>query len=156
MTVTINRKEVVMNISLLAMFKKNWRRVIDCILALQLVTLLGASALMGEAKAGDNEPCERTTIISSNYLWREASGVYGCTIRKYSNGVITAWMWRGRSAMLSGDPYKQKYAFRCSSRLIKRQEDEYSGLTEEDWARSQSGTTADKWLTYICKNAKFY
>ena len=123
---------------------------------LQLTVLLGASMLATNVLARDDGPCEPTKIISSNYFSRPASGVYACTIRRSSNGVITAWMWIDSAALLSSERYRQKYAFRCNPRLMQRLEDERSGLTHEDWSRPQKATTGDKWLNYICQNARFY
>ncbi|MBN8224775.1 MAG: hypothetical protein J0L89_08160 [Xanthomonadales bacterium] len=123
---------------------------------LSAIALLAAAFISTDAIARNDEPCEPTKIISSNYISRSASGVYGCTIRKQSNGTITAWMWRNDAAMFSRERYREKYAFRCGARLTKVLEYEDSFLGEGEWVRPQPGTIGDKWLDYICKNSKFY
>lgn len=137
------------------MFKKKRNHTIGGVLVLQLVMLFGVSAFSGDAQADNNEPCDPTKIISSNYFSRVASGVYVCTVKKNS-GTITAWMWRDNAALFPSERHRQKYEFRCDVRRMKRLEDQYSGLDEEDWERPQKDTTGDKWIAYICKNAKFY
>lgn len=114
-----------------------------------------SSMLFKNALAKDSEPCE-PTIISRGYFSAPSNGVYSCTIRKNKNGIITAWMWSDNSIILSDDRFLTKYGFQCESRLVQKLKDEYLDSSEEVWSRPQKDTTADKWLTYICKKAKFY
>ena len=137
------------------MFKMKTNHTVSRLLMLQLAAMLGASRFLGDARAASDEPCEPTTISSSNYFSRAASGVYVCTVRKNGN-TVSAWMWRDNAALFPSERHRQKYEFRCDVRRMKRLEDQYSGPDEEDWERPQKDTTGDRWLSYICKNAKFY
>jgi hypothetical protein len=117
--------------------------------------ILGVSLFSHNILASNIEPCQPTTISSSNYFSSPANGVYGCTIRQSKNGLIVAWMWADDSAILSKDRHKMKYAFDCGKGITKLLERELSELEDEDWVKPKPHTTADKWLRYICVNSKF-
>ena len=120
---------------------------------LQLTILCASHIFISDAQAMNDEPCE-ATIIDRGYI-QPSNGIYGCTVRKHNNGIITAWMWHDDSALLSKERYRVKYAFQCAPGLVKLLEN-YSGAVEEDWVRAPKDTVAQKWLSFICKNAKYY
>ncbi len=100
------------------------------------------------------EPCAPTVVVKSG-LFTPASGYYSCTVRKHNNNIVTAWTWTDESALLSKHRHKAKYAFACSTRMMKLLERDLSGEEDEEWVKPEPGTVGDKWMISICSSARF-
>jgi hypothetical protein len=114
-----------------------------------------AFAIFFSAISSAQEPCAPTTVIKSG-LFERASGYYSCTVKKHNNNVVTVWTWSDDSAWLSSNRHKAKYAFSCSTRMMKLLERDIYGKEETEWSKPAPGTVGDKWMIAICSSARFF
>jgi|GEM_PF-2624359 len=114
-----------------------------------------ALAVFFSTNSPAQEPCTPTIVIKSG-LFERASGYYSCTIKKHNNNIITAWTWNDDSAWLSSHRHKAKYAFSCSTRMMKLLERDIYGKDDTEWSKPAIGTVGDRWMTAICSSARFF